>query len=67
VDRRFNRRRHDTARTIGAFNDRLGQHVDLDDLTVELLAVVEETMQPTRASRWLRHLRTFHRAWGLAG
>jgi hypothetical protein len=54
VDRRFNRRRHDTARTIGAFNDRLRQHVDLDDLTVELLAVVEETMQPTRASLWLR-------------
>jgi hypothetical protein len=54
VDRRFNRRRHDAARTIEAFNDRLRQQVDLDDLTGELLAVVEETMQPTRASLWLR-------------
>jgi hypothetical protein len=27
---------------------------DLDTLTGELLAVVEQTMQPTRASLWLR-------------
>jgi hypothetical protein len=54
VDRRFNRRRYDAARTIGAFSDRLRQQVDLDTLTGELLAVVEETMQPTRASLWLR-------------
>jgi hypothetical protein len=54
VDRRFNRRRHDAARTIAAFSDRLRQHVDLDTLTVELLAVVDKTMQPTQASLWLR-------------
>jgi Protein of unknown function (DUF2637) len=54
VDRRFNRRRYDAARTIAAFSDRLRQQVDLDTLTGELLAVVEETMQPTRASLWLR-------------
>jgi hypothetical protein len=54
VDRRFNRRRHDAARTIAAFNDRLRQHVDLDTLTVELLAVVDKTIQPTQASLWLR-------------
>jgi hypothetical protein len=28
--------------------------VDLDTLTAELLAVVEQTMQPTQASLWLR-------------
>jgi hypothetical protein len=54
VDRRFNRRRHDTAERIAAFGDRLHQQVDLDTLTVELLAVVDETMQPTRALLWLR-------------
>jgi hypothetical protein len=54
VDRRFDRRRYDAARTIVAFSDRLRQQVDLDSLTGELLAVVEETMQPTRASLWLR-------------
>jgi hypothetical protein len=54
VDRRFNRRRHDAAGTIATFSTRLRDQVDLATLSSELLAVVDQTMQPTRASLWLR-------------
>jgi hypothetical protein len=54
VDRRFNRRRHDTTRIIEGFGARPRDQVDLDTLTADLLAVVDQTMQPTQASLWLR-------------
>jgi hypothetical protein len=53
VDRQFSRR-YDAARTVEASAARLREQVDLDALSVELLSVVEQTMQPAQASLWLR-------------
>jgi hypothetical protein len=54
VDRRFNRRRYDAAGTVEVFAARLREQVNLDALSAELLAVVDQTVAPTQASLWLR-------------
>jgi hypothetical protein len=54
VDRRFNRRRYDAAQTVAVFSARLRDQIDLDTVTAELLAGVDQTVEPTTMSLWLR-------------
>jgi hypothetical protein len=65
VDRRFNRRKYNAALTVQAFSTRLRDQIDLDTLSSELLAVVDQTMEPTRVSVWLRA--SSHGSLGTAG
>ena len=54
IDRRFYRLKYDAAKVMAAFSATLRNEVDLDQLRTHLLEVVQETMQPTQASLWLR-------------
>jgi hypothetical protein len=54
VNRRFDRARYDTARTLDALANRMRDEVDIDTLRADLLGAVDRTMAPTHASLWLR-------------
>jgi hypothetical protein len=53
IDRRFYRDKYDAAQTLVRFGARTRDQVDLACLAGEMLAMVEETLQPAHASLWL--------------
>ena len=54
IDQRFYRRKYDAARTLATFTTTIRDEVDLNQLGIKLMTVVEETLQPTHVSLWLR-------------
>jgi hypothetical protein len=54
IDRRFYRQKYNAEKVLAAFSATLRDEVDLQRLTESILGVVDETMQPTESSLWLR-------------
>ena len=54
IDRCFYRRKYDTPARLVAFSATLRDEVDLTALIHALVDVVEETMQPSHVSLWIR-------------
>jgi hypothetical protein len=57
IDRRFYRQEYNAEKVLADFSTSLRDEVDLDRLTLAILTVVEETMQPAHVSLLLPNIR----------
>ncbi|HET6909482.1 MAG TPA: hypothetical protein VFH54_09105 [Mycobacteriales bacterium] len=53
VDRRFNRSAYDARRTVEDFSARLREQVDVGHVNADLVATVEQAVQPATVSVWM--------------
>jgi hypothetical protein len=56
IDRRFYRSKYNARQAIDSFSVTVRDEVDVERLAGTLLSVVEEAIQPVRASLWLREI-----------
>jgi hypothetical protein len=54
IDRRFYRNKYDAQQALNTFSFTLQREVDIDEISEQLLAVVQDTIQPTQVTLWLR-------------
>jgi hypothetical protein len=57
IDRRFYRRKYDAERALAQFAITVRDEVDQESLTAALVGLVHETIQPEKASLWLKRRR----------
>jgi hypothetical protein len=53
IDRRFYRQKYDAEKALAAFRTTSRNAVDLEHIQKHLLAIIQETMQPTSLSLWV--------------
>ena len=54
IDRRFFRRKYDSTQAIATFSNTSRSNLSLDELNRHLIQIINQTLEPERASLWLR-------------